>query len=107
MLLRDIHSKLLGQYDWKEDCVPSQSQVRVGTRGGCTSQDGVSKKQETSPLFIPQLKSLHESHLVRDPGENTSNVVVAPIPAQNRTHDYTEDHQSLTPFKSLKETFSV
>ena len=34
ILLRDIHSKLLGQYDYKEDCVPSQSQVRVGTRGG-------------------------------------------------------------------------
>ena len=34
VLLRDIHSKLLVQYDYKEDCDPSQSHTRVGSRGG-------------------------------------------------------------------------
>ncbi len=69
MLLRDIHSKLLGQYGWKEDvCAQSQSQVNVGTGAGLISQsqvnigtgprpssqdDGVPQKQETGTLMLP------------------------------------------------------
>ncbi len=52
-LLRDIHSNLLTQYDWKEVCVPSQSQVNVGTGVRPSSQDGVSQKQEPVPLSLP------------------------------------------------------
>jgi hypothetical protein len=44
MLLRDIHSKLLAQYDCKEVCAPSQSQINVGAKGGLSSQDGVSQQ---------------------------------------------------------------
>jgi len=43
MLLRDIHSKLLHQYDCKEVCVPSQSQVNGGVGVRLSSQDGVSQ----------------------------------------------------------------
>ena len=42
LLLRDIHSKLLTQYDCKEVCAPSQSQVNVGAGVRPSSQDGVS-----------------------------------------------------------------
>ena len=38
VLLRDIHSKLLTQYDCKEVCAPSQSQVNVGAGAGPSSQ---------------------------------------------------------------------
>ena len=38
VLLRDIHSKLLTQYDCKEVCAPSQSQVHVGTSARLISQ---------------------------------------------------------------------
>jgi hypothetical protein len=42
MLLRDIHSKLLDQYGWKEEvCAQSQSQVNVGTGTGLRSQSQV------------------------------------------------------------------
>jgi len=51
VFLRDIHSKLLAKYICKEGCDLSQSQTRVGTRGGRTSQDGVSQEQEDAPLF--------------------------------------------------------
>ena len=53
LLLRDIHSKLLTQYDWKEVCTPSQSQVNVGTGVRPSSQDGVSQEQEPDPLSLP------------------------------------------------------
>jgi hypothetical protein len=39
--LRDIHSKLIDQYDCKEVCVPSPSQVNTGARARLRSQDGV------------------------------------------------------------------
>jgi hypothetical protein len=42
VLLRDIHSKLLTQYDCKEVCSSSQSQVHVGTSARLSSQDGIS-----------------------------------------------------------------
>ena len=53
VLLRDIHSKLIAQYDCKEVCAPSQSQGNVGASARLSSQDGVSQKQESAPLSIP------------------------------------------------------
>ncbi len=41
LLLRDIHYKLLTQYDCKEVCAPSQSQVNVGSGGRPSSQSQV------------------------------------------------------------------
>jgi hypothetical protein len=61
LLLRDIHSKLLTQYDCKQVCAPSQSQVHVGTSVGISSQDGVSQQQEADPLSSPQLNRLIEA----------------------------------------------
>ena len=80
VLLRDIHSKFLTQYDWKEVCGPSQSQVNVGTGSGPssqsqvnigggprpTSQDGVSQVQDPTPLSLPQLNRLVEASVVWD-----------------------------------------
>ena len=43
VLLRDIHTKLLTQYDCKEVCAPSQSQGNVGDSARLSSQDGVSQ----------------------------------------------------------------
>ncbi len=74
LLLRDIHSKLLTQYNCKEDCVSSPSQTHVGARGGLSSQDSVSQLQEDVVLFVPQLNRLHEVSIVR--GEDASNVAV-------------------------------
>jgi hypothetical protein len=42
MILRDIHSKLIDQYDCKEVCVSSPSQVNTGAGARLSSQDGVS-----------------------------------------------------------------
>jgi hypothetical protein len=41
MLLRDIHSNLIDQYDCKEVCAPSPSQVNTGARARLNSQDDV------------------------------------------------------------------
>ena len=43
LLLRDIHSKLLTQYDCKEVCASSQSQGNVGASDRLSSQHGVSQ----------------------------------------------------------------
>jgi hypothetical protein len=53
MLLRDIHSKLIDQYDCKEVCAPSPSQVNAGARARPSSQDGIPQQQETAPLSLP------------------------------------------------------
>jgi hypothetical protein len=53
VLLRDIHSKLLTQFDCKEVCASSPSQVNAGDRARLSSQDGVSQKQETATLNLP------------------------------------------------------
>ena len=67
VLLRDIHSKLITQYDWKEVCAESQSQVNEGSGAGSNSQsqvnigtgprpnsqDGVSHLQDPVPLSPP------------------------------------------------------
>jgi hypothetical protein len=70
MLLRDIHYNLLTQYDRKEVCAPSQSQVNEGTGTRMSSQDGVSQQEETDPLSLPHLNHLYESSFVWD--ENSS-----------------------------------
>jgi hypothetical protein len=43
-ILRDIHSKLIDQYDCKEVCVSSPSQVDTGSGVKLSSQDGVSQQ---------------------------------------------------------------
>ena len=40
LLLRDIHSNLLDDYDCKEGSGPSQSQTHTGVSGRLSSQDG-------------------------------------------------------------------
>ena len=90
LLLRDIHSKLLTQYDCKEVCAPSQSQVNVGAGARPSSQsqvnvgpgarprsqDGVSQLQEPAPLSLPQLNRLVEVSSVWDES-SSSNADVA------------------------------
>jgi hypothetical protein len=43
MLLRDVHSKRITQYDCKDVCAPSPSQVNTGAGARLSSQDGVSQ----------------------------------------------------------------
>ncbi len=52
ILLRDIHSKLIDQYDCKEVCAPSPSQVNTGSSARLSSQDGVPQQKETTPLSL-------------------------------------------------------
>jgi hypothetical protein len=66
MLLRDIHSKLIDQYDWKEVFVLSPSQGNTGAGARLSSQDGVSQQQETASLSLPQLNLLIEVSFVWD-----------------------------------------
>jgi hypothetical protein len=97
MLLRDIHSKILGQYGCKEEvCAQSQSQVNVGAGAGLYSQsqvnigagprpssqdDGVPQEQETATLMLPQLNRLIETSFVRD--ENSASTTDATaVPSQ-------------------------
>ena len=81
LLLRDIHSKLLTQYDCKEVCVSSQSQGNVGASARLSSQDGVPQQQEAAPLSLPQLNRLFEDSFTRDES-SASNAGVAAIPSQ-------------------------
>ena len=62
LLLCDIHSKLLAEYNCQE--ASSQSQVNVGASGGLSSQDGVSQQEETDPLSIPEVNLLIETSIV-------------------------------------------
>ena len=82
MILRDIHSKLINQYDCKEVCVPSPSQVNTGC-ARLSSQDGVSHQQETTSLSLPHLNHLIEVSFVWDES-SASNADVAAIPSQLR-----------------------
>jgi hypothetical protein len=102
VLLRDIHSKLLTQYDCKEVCAPSQPQGNVGTSARLSSQDGVPQQQEAAPLSLPQLNRLHEASFARD--ENSaSNAGVAVIPSQFKvTQQILKNWQ---PFRELKLKF--
>jgi hypothetical protein len=104
MLLRDIHSKLITQYDYKEFCAPSQSQINGGTSGGLSSQDGVSHQQQADPLSIPELNHLIETSFVRD-ASSTSNVDVTVIPSQHRVTQQILIHWQ--PFRDLKLMFPV
>jgi len=81
VLLRDIQSKLLTQYDCKEVCAPSQSQGNVGASPRRSSQDGVPQQQEAAPLSLPQLDRLHEASFARDKS-SASNAGVATIHSQ-------------------------
>ena len=100
MLLRDIHSKLLTQYDCKEVCAPSQSQVYAGVSGGLSSQDGDAQQQEDAPLLLPQVNRLSEAYHVR--GEDGSNMTT--IPSQHRVTMQILDH--CQPFRDLKLVFA-
>jgi hypothetical protein len=81
MLLRDIHSKLIDQYDCEEVCAPSPSQVNAGARARPRSQDGVPPQQEAAPLSLPQLNRLFEASFARDES-SASTAGVAVIPSQ-------------------------
>jgi hypothetical protein len=83
MLLRDIHSKLIDQYDCKEVCAPSPSQVNAGAGTRLSSQDGVSQQQETASLSLPQLNRLIEASFVRDES-SASNSDATAIPSHHR-----------------------
>jgi hypothetical protein len=58
MLLRDINSKFIDQYDCKEVCVSSPSQVNAGTHDRPRSHDGVPQQQETALLSLPHTDQL-------------------------------------------------
>ncbi len=114
VLLGDIHTKLLTQYDGKEVRVPSQSQVNVGTDAGPnsqsqvnigdglrpSSQDDVSQVKEPVPISIPQLNRLVEPSVVRDESSASNADAVPVIPSQLKV-----THQILIhwePFRDLK-----
>ncbi len=113
VLLRDIHSNLITQYDCKEVCAQSQSQVNEGTGVGSSSQsqvnigaghrlssqDGVSQLQDPVPLSPPQLNHLVEASFVWD--ENSaSNVAVTALPSQFKVTKQILLHWQ--PFRDLK-----
>jgi hypothetical protein len=95
VLLRDLHTKLISQYDCKEVCAPSQSQGNIGasvpsqSQGNVEasarldSQNDVSRQQETVPLVLPQLNRLFQDSFARDE-RSVSNAGVAVIPSQFR-----------------------
>ncbi len=111
VLLRDIHSKLLTQYDYKEVCAPSQSQVNVGTgvrpsspsqvNMGAgprpSSQDGVFHLQEPAPHSLPQINLLVEASVVWDES-SASNADVPVIPTQLKV-----THQILSHWEPLRD----
>jgi hypothetical protein len=79
VLLCDIHSGLVANYDCK-DSAPPQSEPGGRARVGHSSQDGDSQQQEAGPLLLPQLNRLNAAFLVR--GEDASNMPT--IPTQTR-----------------------
>jgi hypothetical protein len=103
MLLRDIHSKLITQYNCKEVCAPSQSQVNAGAGDRNSSQDGVSQQQEVTTLSIPQLNCLYEASFVRNE-TSASNAAVTAIPSQHRISLQMLSHWQ--PFRDLKLMFA-
>jgi hypothetical protein len=103
LLLRDIHSKLLSDYNCKEGCAPSQSQANVGAGARLSSQDGVSQQQQAAPLSIPHLNLLIETSIVRDESSD-SNAAVTVIPSQHRVALKILSHRQ--PFRDLKLRFA-
>jgi hypothetical protein len=102
MFLRDIHSKLIDQYDCKEVCAPSPSQVNTGARVRPISQDGVPPPQQVAPLSLPQFNRLFESSFAWDE-RSDSTAGVGVIPSQFKV-----THQILThwyPFRDLNLKF--
>jgi hypothetical protein len=113
VLLCGTHSKLLAQYNCKEEvCEQSQSQVNVGSGAGPNSQsgagprpisqDGVSQLQEPAPLSLPQLNRLVEASFVRDES-SASNADVTSIPSHHRVTQQILSHWQ--PFRDLKLMF--
>jgi hypothetical protein len=82
LLLCDIHSKLLTQYDYKEVCVPSQSQVG-GVSARPRSQNDIPQQQEATQLSLPQLNRLFEVSFVCDES-SVSTVDIVVIPSQHK-----------------------
>jgi len=113
VLLRDIHSKLITQYDCKEVCAQSQSQVNEGAGAGSSSQsqvnigagprpssqDGVSQLQDPVPLSLPQVNRLVEASFVRDES-SASNDDVTAVPSQFKVTKQILLHWQ--PFRDLK-----
>jgi hypothetical protein len=98
MLLRDIHSKLITQYDCKRS-VHHPSQVNAGAGDRNSFQDGVSQQQEATHLSIPQLNCLYEASCVRDE-TSASNAAATSIPSQHRVSLQMLNHWQ--PFRDLK-----
>jgi hypothetical protein len=113
VLLRDIHSKLITQYDCKEVCAQPQSQVNVGAGAGSSSQsqvnigagprqssqDGVSQFQDPVPLSLPQPNRLVEDSFERDE-ISVSNADVTVMPSQFKVTKQILLHWQ--PFRDLK-----
>jgi hypothetical protein len=62
VLLRDIHSKFLTQYDWKEFCAQSQSQVNVRSGVGWSSQSQVNIGARTPRIVSLTFRIRFPSH---------------------------------------------
>ena len=99
LLLRDIHSRLVTQYDCKEVCAPSQPQGNVGASARLNSQDGILQQQGAAPLSLPQLNCLHEASFARDESSPSSAGVTA-IPSQFKITQQILKHWQ--PFRDLK-----
>jgi hypothetical protein len=90
ILLRDMHSKLIDQYDCQEVCVTSPSQVNAG---------GVSQQLETTSLSLHQFNRLIEASFGPDES-SASNADVTVIPSQLRVTQQILSHWQ--PFQHLK-----
>jgi hypothetical protein len=95
--------ELLTQYNCKEVCAPSQSQVNVGASGGLSSKDGVFQQEEAAPLSIPQLNRLFEASFVRHES-SASNAAATAIPSQHRATQQILSHWK--PIQDLKLMFA-
>jgi hypothetical protein len=111
VLLRDLNTKLISQYDGKEVCAPSQSQGNigasapsqsqgnVGASARLDSQNGVSQHQEDVPLVLPQLNCLFQASFAWDEN-SSSNAGVTVIPSQFKVTQKILLH--CQPFRDLK-----
>ncbi len=102
LILRDIHSRSVTQYECTEVCVPSQSQGNVGSSPRRSSHHGVPQQQEDVPLDLPQLDLLYEASFARDES-SVSNAGVAAIPSQFKVTQ--QVLQKWQPFRDLKLKF--
>jgi hypothetical protein len=102
LLLRDIHSRLLTQYECKEVCALSQSQVG-GVSVRPTFQNDIPQQQEAAQLSLPELNRLFEASFVRDESF-ASTADVAVIPSQNKVTAQILSHWQ--PFIALKLSYA-